>query len=325
MDYKVRYIEYKSLIENCLRNYCKESKPKLLYQPIRYILDGGGKRIRPILVMLSCEAVGGKAEDATYAACAIELLHNFTLVHDDIMDNAETRRGRATIHKKWDTSIAILSGDALICVAYQALLKTQSPYLQRIAELFTEGVLEVCEGQTYDKEFEKRKNVSVEEYMLMIAKKTGMLVAVSTQIGALIVNGNKEQIEALRAYGVLVGRAFQIQDDLLDCIADEKEFGKKIGSDLREGKKTFLLLDALRKAKGTDRKMLKEVVQNKGIRESQIKKYLQIFNKTGAIETAKRYIESDINDAKVHLNKLNPSPARDMLFWFTDMLLKRSY
>ena len=165
MDFNKRYIEYKTKVDEYLSQFIDESKPQTLYHPARYVLVGGGKRIRPLVVLLSCEAVGGSTEDALHASAAVEILHNFTLVHDDIMDNANSRRGRATVHKKWDTNVAILAGDALLALAYRALLRTNSTRIQEICEAFTEGVVVVCEGQAYDKEFETRKRVGVEDYL----------------------------------------------------------------------------------------------------------------------------------------------------------------
>ena len=195
----VQYQRYKDIVDRQLRLSIKKNEPRSLYQPVQYVLSGGGKRIRPLLVLLACEAVGGSTRQAQHAAVAIEILHNFTLVHDDIMDNAPSRRGRPTVHTKWDTSIAILVGDELVALAYRELLKTQSPYIARVADIFTEGVVEVCEGQAYDKEFEARKHVSLEEYLLMIGKKTGKMVSVASEIGAVIGGGSAAEIRALKS------------------------------------------------------------------------------------------------------------------------------
>ncbi|MEX2116414.1 MAG: polyprenyl synthetase family protein [Bacteroidota bacterium] len=325
MNFEQQYHSYKALVDQYLVDSIQVTEPRSLYKPLNYVLAGGGKRIRPILVLLASEAVGGKAAEAVHAGVGIEILHNFTLVHDDIMDNANSRRGRATVHTKWDDNVAILVGDELLALAYRILLRTDSPRIRDIAGVFTEGVVEVCEGQAYDKEFEVRSAVSVDEYLLMIRKKTGKMVAVATEIGAIIGNGSSAEITALRKYGELVGRAFQVQDDLLDVVGDEKQFGKMIGGDLREGKKTFLLLEALKKARGKDKLLLKRLVKNGGASKKMIGEFKRIFQKTGAIEAAGARIRSDIDEAKQQLGSLKPSPARDMLFWFTDMLLHRTY
>ena len=325
MNFKRRYLDYKQLVDSYLREFVRDARPRSLYQPIRYVLGGGGKRIRSILVLLACKAVGGRKKTALHASVAMELVHNFTLVHDDIMDNATARRGKATVHTKWDHNVAILVGDEILALAYRALLKTVSPRIHDVSRVFTEGVVEVCEGQAYDKDFETRSNVRVDDYLLMIQKKTGKLVAVSTEIGGLIGNGSNEEVAALRNYGEHVGRAFQIQDDLLDIVADEKEFGKTIGSDLQEGKRTFLLLEALGKAAGKDRKLLLTVMNNGGVSRTHVKEFQRIYRETGAMESARKKIARDIADAKLELEHLPDSDARGMLFWFTEMLLHRTY
>ena len=320
-----KYSRYKQLIDGQLSLLIRKKDPASLYEPAQYVLDAGGKRIRPLLVMLSCEAVGGTAKQALNAAVAIEVLHNFTLVHDDIMDNAAARRGRATVHTKWDSNVAILTGDALVAVAYQVLLKTKTPAIAHVADLFTDGVIEVCEGQAYDKVFEHRRDVTLCEYMLMIAKKTGKLVSVSSEIGAVIGNGDAKDVRTLRQYGELIGRAFQIQDDLLDVVADEKTFGKTIGGDIVEGKKTFLLLKALECAAGKDKQMLHAVIRNAGTTQDNIGRVREIYERTGALTAAKTTIEGDIAKATSLLQKLPETPARAMLYWLSDMLLHRHF
>jgi geranylgeranyl diphosphate synthase type II len=325
MNFKQRYIDYKKLVDSYLQEFVRDAQPRSLYQPIRYVLGAGGKRIRSILVLLACEAVGGKKKSAVHASAAMELLHNFTLVHDDIMDNASSRRGRATVHTKWDHNVAILVGDEILALAYRALLKTVSSRIRDVSRVFTEGVVEVCEGQAYDKEFETRSNVRVADYLLMIQKKTGKLVAVSTELGGLIGNGSAKQVTALRKYGEHVGRAFQIQDDLLDIVADEEEFGKMIGSDLEEGKRTYLLLEALRHASGRDKRLLQAVMNNGGVSRKRVKEFQRIYRETGAMDSAQKKIARDIADAKLELRYLPDSNARRMLYWFTEMLLHRTY
>jgi geranylgeranyl diphosphate synthase type II len=325
MDFRQEYESYKTLIDRALNEAVQVTEPRSLYRPLKYVLSGGGKRIRPILVLLACEAVGGTRKQAIPAGTGIEILHNFTLVHDDIMDHAHSRRGRATVHTKWDDNVAILVGDELLALAYRTLLMTDSPRIKEIARVFTEGVVEVCEGQAYDKEFERRTRVPVEDYLLMIRKKTGKMVAVATEIGALIGNGTAQEVNALRAYGEFVGRAFQVQDDLLDVVADEKQFGKAIGGDLKEGKKTFLLLEALRLAKPADRRTLLKLSRNGRASKGQVKEFRRILEVSGALASASAHIRADIDQAKAHLNTLKATPAREMLFWFTDMLLHRRY
>jgi geranylgeranyl diphosphate synthase type II len=325
MNPEQRYERHKAAVERYLRNFISERKPHTLYNPAKYVLVAGGKRIRPVITLLACEVVGGEANDALHAGAGIEILHNFSLVHDDIMDHAKTRRGRLTVHKKWDQNVALLAGDALLALAYRALLRTKAQRIQEICKVFTEGVVTVCEGQALDKEFETRHRVHVNEYLSMIEKKTGKLVSVAAQVGALIGNATPAEQEALRWYGEYVGRAFQLQDDLLDVIADEKEFGKTIGSDLVEGKKTFLLLEALRRARGKQKKILQRIFTKGGVPRKQVATYRRIYEETGAIDSAKKRIESDIIEARNQLSTLRTSPARESLQWLTDKLLNRTY
>jgi geranylgeranyl diphosphate synthase type II len=324
-NFKKKYRAYKTLIDRRLAHCVTKSEPVSLYEPLKYILSGGGKRIRPMLILLSCEAVGGKARNALHAAVAIEIVHNFTLVHDDIMDNAVSRRGRPTVHIKWDENVAILVGDELVALAYRELLRTQSPSIARAVEIFTEGVVEVCEGQAYDKEFETQKNVSLNDYLLMIGKKTGKLVAVASEIGGVVGGGTAAEIRALKSYGTLLGRAFQIQDDLLDVVANEKEFGKTIGGDIVEGKKTFLLIEAYRRARGTDKKLLHSIIANHGASAARVADVREIYHRYGVIEEARRLMTRDTVNANRHLSALKPSDARAMLYGFSEMLLNRNY
>lgn len=324
-SFEKKYHNYRSLIDQKLKQSIRKSEPVSLYEPMKYVLSASGKRIRPLLILLSCEAVGGTVNQALNAAVAIEVLHNFTLVHDDIMDNALSRRGRATVHVRWDESTAILVGDELVALAYRELLRTKSRSIAQIVNVFTEGVVEVCEGQSYDKEFEALNDVSLNDYLLMISKKTGKLFSVSSEIGALIGGGTEREINALRTYGKSIGRAFQIQDDLLDIVADEKEFGKKIGGDILEGKKTFLLIQAYERASGNDKKLLSAVMAKKGITAKHIPLVKDIYERLGVIDTAKQWIEHDIRQANVQLKKLRDTQARTMLYWFSDMLLKRQF
>jgi geranylgeranyl diphosphate synthase type II len=325
MNHVRHYKNLKQSVEDYLEQFLRKLRPSSLYEPIRYVMEGGGKRIRPALVLLSCSAVKGDMKGAIHAGAAIELLHNFTLIHDDIMDHAEMRRGRATVHTKWDTETAILVGDAMMCLAYRALYRTRSKRLTEIFRIFNEAILEVCEGQSYDKGFEKDDGITLNDYLMMISKKTGRLVIASAQVGAVIGNATKKQFQILTTYTKHIGRAFQIQDDLLDVVADEAAFGKKIGSDIREGKKTFLLLEALRHAQGNDRELLENVIKNHGAPENLIDTYKQIYERTGAIRSANAYIQKDIRKASTALNKLAPNTGHKMLSWFTEMLLERTF
>lgn len=324
--YERRYNWYKELVNARLSNFIDKKNPAGIYDPLKYILDGGGKRIRPALLIFCCEAAEGKPYDALHAAVAVETLHNFTLIHDDIMDNADTRRGKQTIHKKWDRDTAILSGDALLGLAYESLLKTKSPRFGKIAKAFNKGIIEVCEGQSYDKEFELKNNVSLKEYIMMINKKTSQLLVCSAKIGVLIGNGKKSLLDAVENYALNIGLAFQIQDDLLDIQADEKKFGKKTGGDLREGKKTYLLLKALETIKDKKVKaLLESVIKNKGVKkESDILAIKNIYEKYGIINSALNEIEKYTTRANEYLGKIKNDKSRLMLMWFSYMLLNRN-
>jgi geranylgeranyl diphosphate synthase, type II len=335
-DFTGKYEEYKNIINNNIECYIKKSEPVTLYNPLKYILSGGGKRIRPVLLMFCCEASGGNPTKAIDAAIAVEILHNFTLIHDDIMDNAVTRRGKETIHKKWDLNIAILAGDNMVGLAYESLLKTKSDRIKEILAEFTSGIIEVCEGQSYDKEFEnstgadpiKEKNIGIEDYFMMIEKKTSKLLTVSAVIGGLIGNANEVRIQALKAYSRNLGLAFQILDDLLDITADKKKFGKKTGGDLIEGKKTFLLLKALETIdKQADREILTGIIKNKGIQKDfneTITKVKKIYEEHGILNFARKEIEKYTALAEEQLSVFDISDG-GLLKWYSQMLLGRGY
>lgn len=318
-----KYSQLKELIDTRLRTVIESAEPASLYAPARFILDGGGKRIRPILVLLACEAAGGSRSDAEAAGAAVEILHNFTLVHDDIMDNAPSRRGRETVHVKWDINTAILVGDALLGIAYKTLLLTPAGDLREIVRVFTEGMIDVCEGQSHDKEYEKRAEISLDEYMLMIGKKTGTLVTMSADIGALIGRAAPRERAALADYGTHIGRAFQVQDDLLDLTGNPDTFGKIIGGDILEGKKTFLLVHALRRAEGNDLSFLRRVASRDGIPEDAVEKARALYRALGILDLAREEIRRETDRALATLAFLPPSGARDMLTWFAEMLLQR--
>lgn len=328
LKYSEKYEKYRVEVDKQLEKIAGNKQPKLLYEPINYILSIGGKRIRPALLIFSCEAFGGKPESSYDAAAAIEILHNFTLVHDDIMDNADTRRGRATVHKKWDPNIAILAGDEMIGLAYKLLNKTKSDRISEIFDCFTDGIIEVCEGQSYDKEFEVKDNVSLDEYLMMIGKKTSKLLETCAVVGALIANANEEQINSMREYALNLGLAFQIQDDLLDVIADEKEFGKKSGGDIYERKKTYLILKALETASdNNDKTELQKIISNNGadVSDDDVAKVKEIYNKYGVIDDAKKQIEQYTQKANDYLDVIKNEEQKQQLLWFSDMLLSRNF
>ncbi|MBR9977236.1 MAG: polyprenyl synthetase family protein [Bacteroidetes bacterium] len=323
--YYERYNTLRAVIDARLATVIERQCPVTMYEPARYVLNGGGKRIRPILVMLACEAAGGDVRDAIDAGVAVEILHNFTLVHDDIMDHAATRRGRQTVHTKWDRNIAILVGDLLMGNAYKTLLNTERGDLRALTRVFTDGVIEVCEGQSYDKEFEHRSAVSEAEYLMMIGKKTGWLVAISAEMGAIIGGADERSRTALLEYARCVGRAFQVQDDLLDVVADEETLGKPVGGDILEGKKTYLLVTALDSATGEDLDLLQTVAQRNAPRTGLVDRVTEIYRRLGVLDSARNRINDDTQAAIRALNALGDNEGHRMLVWFAHMLLERKH
>lgn len=321
--YNLLYEKERKKINAILHGTVKNRKPSSLYIPAAYIINSEGKRIRPFLVLLSAGAVGGNYSQAYNAAVAVELLHDFTLVHDDIMDNAEKRRGKLTLHKKYNKNTAILVGDSLLSVAYEYLLKDCNGYSKSIISSFTSGLIEVCEGQILDTDYEARKYVSLSQYLIMIKKKTASMVKMCCEIGATLGGGTEKEIKGIANYGFNIGIAFQVQDDLLDIIADENKFGKRIGSDLIEGKKTYLFIKALEKARGEDRKLLSKVVDNKGIRINQVKKYKELYERLGVIADARKTINYYTKKALNSLNIIKKISDKEILVWLADGLLKR--
>ena len=237
--------------------------PKSLYDPIEYILSLGGKRIRPALVLMACNLYKEDVEDAVKPALGLEVFHNFTLLHDDLMDEADMRRNKPTVHKVWNANTAILSGDAMLIAAYQLIGETKSESLKEILNLFTVTALEICGGQQYDMEFESRTDVTEEEYIEMIRLKTAVLIACALKMGAIAGNASKADAEALYQYGINIGLAFQLQDDLLDVYGDTATFGKNIGGDILCNKKTFMLINALRRASDAQKAELESWISKK--------------------------------------------------------------
>jgi len=300
------------------------SEPRSVYEPIRYVLAAGGKRLRSVLVTLSCEGVGGRRTDALHAASAIELLHNFTLVHDDIMDHAELRRGKKTVHERWDTNTAILAGDEMVAIAYRTILKTRSNALTGVLQAFTDAFVEVCEGQGMDKEFELRDDVTVKDYFRMIRKKTARVISAAAEIGALIGKGSAARVKALRSFGEHLGIAFQLRDDLLDIVGDREEIGKTIGGDVVERKKTFLLLSALERATGVNREFLRELGSVPTVTPMTIGRVRAIYESTCSLSEAHREIEGHTRAAQRALTALPPSMGKETLSWLAEELAART-
>ncbi|MBK6344592.1 MAG: polyprenyl synthetase family protein [Bacteroidales bacterium] len=281
-------------------------EPDGLYQPISYTLGLGGKRLRPLLALISTQLFGGKPEKALPAAIAIEIFHNFTLLHDDIIDQAPLRRGRETVYKKWDINTAILSGDTMFAIAYGELAKSDPEKLPALMKVFTKTAIEVCEGQQYDIDFEKSDDVNIESYINMIRLKTAVLLAASLKIGAIIAGVPEHYAEYIYSFGENIGIAFQLQDDLLDAFGNEALFGKKTGGDIVSNKKTFLYLKALECAGKNETEKLRSLYSNKSQDDHQkIAAVLDIFRQAGIEAYTNTAILEYYNKSMEFLSKLD--------------------
>lgn len=285
--------------------------PKSLYEPIEYILSLGGKRIRPALVLMACNLYKEEVDAAIKPALGLEVFHNFTLLHDDLMDEADKRRNKPTVHKVWNANTAILSGDAMLIAAYQLIEETAPESLKEILHLFTATALEICGGQQYDMEFESRTDVSEAEYIEMIHLKTAVLLACALKMGAIVGNAPKEDAEALYQFGIHIGLAFQLQDDLLDVYGDTATFGKNIGGDILCNKKTFLLINALRLASEQQRAILNDWIHKKEFDPAEkIAAVTAIYNQLHLKELSEEKIHTYYISAMEYLNSLQVAPEK---------------
>ena len=300
-------------------------EPQNLYAPIHYILQIGGKRLRPILTIMTCDLFEGNSKEAYNAALAIELFHNFTLIHDDIMDSAPIRRGKETVHKKWDVNTGILSGDAMMILASQCFNTYEQTLFKKLITLFNKTALEVCEGQQLDIDFETRNNVTIAEYIKMITYKTSVLVAAAMEMGAIIANVTTNEAEKIYNFGLNLGIAFQLQDDFLDTFGDATTFGKQIGGDILENKKTFLYLKALEVCNKNDTEKLIGFYNTEINSEIKIQEVTDLFNSNNIAEITKNEIESYTKKAFVILESLAISESKkQVLRDFGLSLMKRS-
>ena len=283
--------------------------PKSLYEPITYILSLGGKRIRPALVLMAYNLYREDVEKAIRPAIGLEVFHNFTLLHDDLMDQADKRRNKPTVHKVWNANTAILSGDAMLIAAYQLIGETAPEHLKEVLDLFTRTALEICGGQQYDMEFESRMDVSEEEYLEMIRLKTAVLLACSLKTGAILGGASREDAENLYRFGINIGLAFQLQDDLLDVYGDTKTFGKNIGGDIL--KKTFLLINALRRAEGEQKAQLEHWIARKDFDAAEkIAVVTNIYNVLGLKELSEAKMQTYYAEGMKNLAALSVSEER---------------
>ena len=319
---------YQQIFESALEDFNQDQSPHNLYRPIQYLLDLGGKRIRPFITLMAGEAFGVSVKEVLGAAMAVEVFHNFTLMHDDIMDKAIMRRGRTTVHEKWDVNTAILSGDAMLIKAYQSLESYPPPIFQKLTRLLSKTAIEVCEGQQHDIDFETHIDTSEEQYIEMIRLKTAVLVGCSLQMGAIVGNASDEDQQAIYDFGIQLGLAFQLQDDYLDTFGDQDTFGKKIGGDILEDKKTILYHLALKTATESQRESLLLLLGGKIPldEEKKISKVRALFEETSAQKLTRDLIEYHSNLAGVELEKLTISEDQKNNFRILkDWLMQRTY
>lgn len=297
---------YARLIEQRLQSFNWPYSPKSLYEPQRYIIRNGGKRIRPIFTLMACGLCNGKIEEALPAATAVELIHNFTLLHDDIMDQADFRRGNPTVHVKWDVSTAILAGDGMFVNGLFELLYYSDKYKETnkyssLNRIFLDAIRLVCEGQALDMEFADRDNVTTDEYLLMIGGKTAQLLSASLRMGGIVAGASDSDLVSLHTFGMSAGLAFQIQDDLLDIIGDPEKFGKVPMGDIRECKKTYLMLLTLERCTNEERILLNNWLQKKQLTDAETDAVMQYFKKYSVMDTASELMNHYYKKAKESL------------------------
>lgn len=317
--YQQKFVEY-------LEEYSIIKEPKSLYEPIQYILKLGGKRLRPVLTLMTSEIFNCDYKKSLNAALSIEVFHNFSLVHDDIMDDAPLRRGQETVHEKWDINTGILSGDAMLIMAYQLFESYNDKIFRDLAELFSKTALEVCEGQQYDVDFETRSDVTISEYLKMIEYKTAVLIGAAMKMGAIVAEVSVSDQESIYDFGKNLGIAFQLQDDYLDAFGDPKTFGKQIGGDIIENKKTILYINALNGSKPEDRLQLQHLFSvTSSNPEEKIQIAKQIFIESGSTKATKEAIWEYTQKAFAVLETLNVSEDKKLILKkFGEQLMNRN-
>ena len=298
-------------VNDFLDNLKYDRKPSGLYDPVKYVLSMGGKRIRPVLMLLSYGLFKDDVESVLMPACALETYHNYTLLHDDLMDNADMRRGHETVHRKWDANTAILSGDSMLVLAYERMAKCNPVYLSDVLHTFTETALEIGEGQQYDMEFETRNDVTEGEYIEMIRLKTSVLLACAQKIGAILAGASKQDQDNLYKFGEQIGLAFQLQDDYLDVYGDPKVFGKKVGGDIICNKKTYMLINAYNRADAEQRRELQHWMEAEAFNsDEKVAAVTAIYNKVGVDKLAIEKIAYYFEESKKYLDAVQVSEER---------------
>lgn len=319
--------EILKMVNEFLDHLSYDRKPESLYEPIKYVLSMGGKRIRPTLMLLAYNLYKENPEDILMNACALETYHNYTLLHDDLMDNADMRRGHLTVHKKWNDNTAILSGDSMLVLAFQRMMQCDTKHLKDILDLFTVTALEIGEGQQYDMEFETRNDVKEEEYIEMIRLKTSVLLACALKIGAILADASAEDAENLYKFGEQIGLAFQLQDDYLDVYGDSKVFGKEIGGDITSNKKTYMLINAFNKANAAQREELTRWVSARDFdRNEKVDAVTRLYNEIGIDQLAQDKIAYYFAQSKKFLDAVNvPEEKKEELRKYAQKMMKRQY
>ncbi len=317
---------YQDIVTAHFKSLALKQEPKNLYEPIRYILSLGGKKLRPVLTLMSTEVFDADCEKALSAATAVEVFHNFSLVHDDIMDDAPLRRGNETVHEKWNVNTGILSGDAMLILAYQYFEEYEPIIFRKLAKLFSKTALEVCEGQQYDVDFETRDDVTIAEYLKMIECKTAVLVGASMKMGAIVAETSAENANAIYDFGLNLGIAFQLQDDYLDAFGNPETFGKQVGGDIIENKKTYLYLKAMEFATANEKEQLLHLFSIQPSDNSdKINLVKEIFNQTGASEATHKAIQNYTFKAFETLEKMDiGTDKKAILKAFGEKLMSRN-
>lgn len=318
-------LAYKNYIESQLNSLELPEKPNQLYHPLRYFLQIGGKRMRPILALISSQLFSGDFQKARGAAMSVELFHNFSLIHDDIMDNAPLRRGQETVHEKWNLNVGILSGDGLLIEAYKQLEEYDGDTFKKLLVLFNKTAIEVCEGQQYDMDFETRDDVSIEEYIEMIRLKTAVLLGCSLKMGAIVGGADEDNANKIYEFGVNLGVAFQIQDDYLDSFGEGEKIGKQVGGDIIAAKKTYLLLSAYEDGNKEQIERLNDAlsIENK---EEKVKRVLDIFNELNIAEKTRRKMKEHHDVAISNLDNISLDQAtKKPLYSLADFLFGREH
>lgn len=315
------------LVNDYLEQLPYDRRPASLYEPIRYVLSMGGKRIRPVLMLLSYNLFKEDPETILMPACALETYHNYTLLHDDLMDNADLRRGHETVHKKWNANTAILSGDSMLVLAYQRMQQCSSDKMAEVLALFTETALEIGEGQEYDMAFEHRDDVSEEEYIEMIRLKTSVLLACALKIGAILAGASKEDADNLYRFGEQIGLAFQLQDDFLDVYGDTRVFGKAIGGDITSNKKTFMLINALNHANDEQRRQLESWISAIEFdRDEKVAAVTRLYNEIGIDRMAQDKIAYYFEQSRKYLQAVSVDESRKAeLAAYAQRMMNRQY